>query len=552
MSNRVLVIDDKELMRDSISTMMARAGWTVQVAADGRTALKMLARQKPEAILTDLAMPGMDGIELLREIRRVDEHLPVVMMTAYATVQTAVDAMKQGAFDYLTKPFEGDELLLTMRRAIKHASLVKENAVLKTQLQKGRGTAGVPVLVGDTPIMCALKDQIGRIAQSQGTVLITGESGAGKEVVAQMIHALSPRSRSPMLALNCAALSTSLLESELFGHERGAFTGAEKLRKGRFELADGGTLLLDEISEIPPNIQAKLLRVLQERAFERVGSSVTQQTDVRVLATTNRNLRQAVEAGRFRQDLYFRLNVLPVEVPPLRLRADDVEPLCDHFLKMVADREGRAHQHFDDDALAVLRQYRWPGNVRELCNICERASIFAADRTEIRAALIEPWLALADVEAGQTRTATPHVRSAVPVQAAPPNSMVIRPDSPETSMPIENSVPAAVESEAPGQSNTAFGATNLPADSTRDFLNEPENGTAESNLPIPEVVSQPATTIAPAGRSLEEIEREVIVATLQRHRGHRQHTAQELGIGVRTLGLKLRKWKDAQLVAADL
>lgn len=502
---RVLVVDDKELMRDSVATTLTRAGLQTIVASDGVAALKLVADQRPAVVITDLQMPGMTGLELLEEIRRIDEQLPVVLMTAYATVQTAVQAMKNGAFDYITKPFEGDQLVATLRRATEHARLVRENAVLQTKLDSTRRRGdGRPTLVGQTEIMRQLRAQIEQIAPTQGTVLISGESGAGKEVVAQSIHAQSSRAGGPLLTLNCAALSPSLLESELFGHEKGAFTGADRLRKGRFELADGGTLLLDEISEIPPQIQAKLLRVLQERAFERVGSSVTQKTDVRVIATTNRNLEEAVARGSFRQDLFFRLNVLPVRVPALRERRADIALLADHFLALVAQREGRPQRRFAAESFEVLTTYDWPGNVRELYNICERASILAPGEV-IPADTVAPWLHMAMPPSATTAAPgeRPEARCEVVVSGSHPNG----------------------------------GSLHTPSS---------RNGSA------PQVAIGEQVSIPVFDRPLEEIEREVIVATLHRHQGHRQKTATELGIGVRTLGLKLRKWKELELVAADL
>jgi len=504
---RVLVVDDKELMRDSVATTLARAGMQPAVACDGVSALKLIADQRPGAVITDLQMPGMTGLELLAEIKRIDEQLPVILMTAYATVQTAVQAMKTGAFDYITKPFEGDQLVAAVSRALEHARLVRENAVLRSKLDSAhpRG-CNKPMLVGQTPLIRQMRAQIERIAPTQGTVLISGESGVGKEVVAQLIHSLSDRASRPLLTLNCAALSQSLLESELFGHEKGAFTGADRLRKGRFELADGGTLLLDEISEIPPQIQAKLLRVLQERAFERVGSSVTQRTDVRVIATTNRILEHSVARGAFRQDLFFRLNVLPVHVEPLRHRREDIALLADHFLHLVAAREGQPHRRYDDHAIHLLMAYDWPGNVRELFNICERASILSPGET-IPAALVAPWMQMA-----------------MPAEA-----------SPAASDPFDSPCEVVIPS---GASN----GNGLPR-------HLPIGESARTGRPAPDASHM---NIAVFDRPLEDIAREVIVATLHRHKAHRQKTATQLGIGVRTLGLKLRKWKELELVASDL
>ncbi len=341
--SRILVVDDKEMMRDSVSTTLARKGHTVITASSAQSALAKLAEKPCDAVITDLQMPEMSGADLLAEIRRLDEQIPVILMTAYGTIETAVAAMKQGAWDYITKPFSGDALLIAVEKAIEHGRLAKENAILRAAAAPDGCSAAAPVtheMIGRSGAMLHMRERLAMLADSHGTVLITGESGSGKEVAARWMHENSPRGRrgDPFLAINCAALSTSLLESELFGHEKGAFTGADKLRKGRFELADGGTLLLDEISEIAPEIQAKLLRVLQERAFERVGSSQSRPVDVRIIATTNRDLTAEVARGRFRQDLYFRLNVLPVHMPPLRQRADDVPALAAHFLGVVAKR----------------------------------------------------------------------------------------------------------------------------------------------------------------------------------------------------------------------
>ncbi|QNN21457.1 sigma-54-dependent Fis family transcriptional regulator [Planctomycetales bacterium ZRK34] len=463
--SKVLVVDDKQMMRDSVTTTLARAGFTTVAADNGESALAMITRHRPAAVVTDLKMPNMDGLELLTRIGRIDPDLPVILMTAYATVETAVSALKQGAFDYIQKPFEGDELVATVRRAVRHHQLANENAALK---QNTRAVQLPRKLVGDSSAMAQVRKQIEQVAASHGTVLISGESGTGKEIIAQSIHQLSPRRDQIMLCLNCAALSDSLLESELFGHEKGAFTGADQMRKGRFELADGGTLLLDEISEISPTVQAKLLRVLQERQFERVGSSATREVDVRIIATTNRQLEQAVASGQFRQDLYFRLNVLPVQLPPLRARRGDIPALAEHFLLRQAMRDGRETKAFDAEALDLLSSYDWPGNVRELENICERAAVLTAGNV-IAAGTIQPWI-------------TP----------------------------------------APGSSN----GTDAAVDSEH--------------------------TIDVHCKTLEELEREVIIRTLGQYDGHRQRTAEALGIAVRTLGLKLKKWKEDNLVASSL
>ena len=454
MGTKILVVDDKQMMRDSVGTTLQRAGFKVVAAGDGDAALAMVGRHRPSAVITDLKMPEMNGLELLAKLQQTDEQLPVIVMTAYGSIESAVEAMKQGAFDFIQKPFEGDQLIMSVRRAAEHRRLLQENAALRTNERSFQET---PALVGRSPVMRGLAQQIQQIAHSNGTVLICGESGTGKEVVARTLHAHSPRRDRVMLCLNCAALSSSLLESELFGHEKGAFTGADILRKGRFELADGGTLLLDEISEISGQLQAKLLRVLQERQFERVGASLPMRVDVRVVATTNRDLARCVAEGSFRQDLYYRLNVLPIELPPLRQRGDDMLLLAEHFLSQVAMRDGRQPKQFDDGAMQLIKQYPWPGNVRELQNICERASVLVRG-PEISQETIRPWLV----------------------------------------------APAA------------------PAADAYD----------------PVVVER-----------LEDVERHQILRVLERFSGNRQQTARSLGIGVRTLGLKLKKWKELNLVA---
>ena len=494
MSTKVLVVDDKQMMRDSVGATLQRAGYVVVVASGGEDALAKAKKHRPAAVVTDLQMPGMTGLELLTHLRAFDAELPVVLMTAYGTVADAVRAMHDGAFDFVQKPFEGDQLVMVVRRAVENRRLRKENDALKSA--RAPRESG-PELVGDSPAMRSLMQQVEQVAGSNGTVLIQGESGTGKEVVARAVHANSTRSDQIMLCLNCAALSSSLLESELFGHEKGAFTGADQLRKGRFELADGGTLLLDEISEISPQLQAKLLRVLQEGQFERVGSSTTMKVDVRVIATTNRELSRSVAEGSFRQDLYYRLNVLPLMLPSLHERADDVPKLAEYFLGQAARREGREPKRFDAQAVALLRSYRWPGNVRELQNICERACVLCPDR-EITAGLIQPWL--------QAVTAPP---------------------------------PAVVVNTAGETFATTFAMGSPPLQSP----------VPPPPLASPHVVAAPPV---PSIRPLEEIEREQVLHVLGQFSGNRTRAAQALGIGVRTLGLKLKKWKEQNLVAASV
>jgi DNA-binding NtrC family response regulator len=445
---RILIVDDQEMMRDSLAATLAREGHEVVAAGDGPTAVNRLTGARFDLLLSDVKMPRMSGVELLQEARKLRPEMPVVLMTAFATVSTAVEAMKLGAYDYIQKPFDGDEVRLLVERTLEHSRLARENAALRTIAQ-----TDVPrPLVGSSPAMQEVRRKIELVARSNVTVLVCGESGTGKELVSRAIHAASERRERPMLAVNCAALSENLLESELFGHEKGSFTGADRLRRGRFELADGGTLMLDEISEIPLNLQAKLLRVLQENAFERVGSSLTQQVDVRVVATTNRKLEEAVAAGKFRQDLFYRLNVVPIELPPLRQKVDDIPDLCRHFLHQIAKREKSPFRHIESEAVRLLQRYDWPGNIRELQNIIERACILESEPGVVRATTIEPWL---------------------------------RRDSQSV-----------------------------------------------------------ASVDGLAGKPLALIEKHVILSTLEKFRGHRVKTAQSLGIGLRTLGLKLKKWRE--------
>jgi DNA-binding NtrC family response regulator len=447
----ILVIDDTEMMRDSLEATLARAGHEITVCASAVEGLEKISGHSFDMIITDLKMPQMDGLRFLDELRKKGAEIPVIVMTAYASIKTAVDAMRKGAFDYIQKPFDADEIMLLVERTLKHHQLAKENEAFRTNArdwQRGRQ------LIGNSSAMQEVMEQVKLVAQSSATVLITGDSGTGKEMIARAIHAHSPRSEKPLLCVNCAALSHTLLESELFGHEKGAFTGADRMRKGRFELADGGTLLLDEISEMDMPLQAKLLRVLQEREFERVGSSVTRQVDVRSIATTNRDLQEMIEEGKFREDLYYRLNVVPIHLPPLTERsADDLEVLSEYFLRRCADRDGRSVRIMSKSAMALLKSYSWPGNVRELENLMERISILGTDE-------------------------------------------VITDDAIRAALNV-------------GQSAARAQKSNL---------------NMEDNM------------------SLENMERKLIVQTLAKFGGHRQKTAQSLGIGIRTLGMKIKRW----------
>ncbi|NQU22751.1 MAG: sigma-54-dependent Fis family transcriptional regulator [Candidatus Nealsonbacteria bacterium] len=445
---RVLVVDDHRQARESMAAALRDSGHRVDCCSSAPEALRVLRDASYDCIVTDLKMPGMSGIEFIVQLEQRRCGTQIVMVTAHATVASAVEAMRHGAFDYIEKPFDVDRLDRLVGRAICHGRLMKR----EPGDDDGSGACAMPVMIGSSDAMRALRTRIDQVAPTPETVLITGESGTGKELVARAVHLQSPRRDDPLISLNCPVLSAQLMESELFGHERGAFTGADALRIGRFEMADGGSILLDEVTEIELSLQAKLLRVLQERSFERVGSSRTIRVDVRVLATTNRDLLMEIEAGRFREDLFYRLAVVPLAVPPLRDRREDVAELTDHFFERCARRLNRQPCTLESAARQLLADYDWPGNVRELENIVTRASV----------------LNLGD--------------------------------------PIR-------------------------ADDLRRWLLTGASGEEES-----------AADDLPVGLSLHEMERKLIEATLEHYCGHRTKTAEALGIGVRTLSDKLRKY----------
>lgn len=395
-SGRVLVVDDHRQARESMADILRRVGHDVSCCSSAAEALQVVETKAFDCIVTDLQMPGMTGIEFIVQLERRKYGAQIVMVTAHASVASAVEAMRHGAFDYIEKPFDVDQLESLVGKAIRNGRLLDE-----TIRHEAAAPADVaPVMVGGSPAMQNLRDKIARLAPTPETVLIHGESGTGKELVAKTIHAMSRRASGPMVSLNCPVLSAQLMESELFGHERGAFTGAEASRTGRFEMAHGGSILLDEVTEIDLNLQAKLLRVLQERSFERVGSSKTIEVDVRVLATTNRDLKREVAEGRFREDLYYRLAVVPVEVPPLRDRREDVPALIEHFVRRCAERLDRQPIELDAAALELLVRYHWPGNVRELENVVTRASVLQGE-TPLTAKELRRWL-LADPSASRS------------------------------------------------------------------------------------------------------------------------------------------------------
>ena len=368
----MLVADDEPSSRSGLAALLRDEGYDVELAADGYKAVARLEDISPDVLLTDLKMPGLDGLELLRRARQMHPELVVILMTGFAEIETAVKAMREGAEDYLTKPLQIEELVISIERALERRGLRREAHELRARL---RDKLRFDNIIGTSPAMQEVFKTIAQVAPSRASVLITGESGTGKELVAQAIHEHSPRADKPFVRLHCAALAESILESELFGHEKGAFTGSIGRREGRFWQANGGTLFLDEIGEISQAVQVKLLRFLQERTFERVGGNETIKVDVRVIAATNRDLASEVASGRFREDLFYRLNVVNVELPPLRARPSDVLPLAAHFLQKFSRENGKLIAGFDAAAIARILSYRWPGNVRELENVIERAVV---------------------------------------------------------------------------------------------------------------------------------------------------------------------------------
>jgi two-component system NtrC family response regulator len=372
----ILVVDDESNYLTVMEALLGEAGYEVLTAPSAIEAVKIAAASDLDLVLTDMKMPKMSGIELLDQLQRLYPGLPVIIMTAFGTVEKAVSAMKKGAFDYILKPFKNDEILVTIAKALEHRHLILTNRLLNQELDK---KYGFPTIVGTSRIMEDILALVKRVAGSRATVLITGESGTGKELIARAIHQVSNRATKSFISVNCGALTETLLESELFGHERGAFTHAVAMRKGRFELADTGTLFMDEVAEMSQGLQVKLLRVLQEMEFERVGGARTIKVDVRVVAASNRDLKEEVEAGRFREDLFYRLNVVHLHLPPLRQRQEDIPLLAAHFIKKYVKENLRDKTRITPEALKVLIHYAWPGNVRELENVMERAVILCSN-----------------------------------------------------------------------------------------------------------------------------------------------------------------------------
>ncbi|GAB4258237.1 MAG: sigma-54 dependent transcriptional regulator [Deferrisomatales bacterium] len=368
----ILIVDDEPNYCTVLAQLFEDEGYRALTATNPFAALECLAREPVDAVLSDLKMARMDGLALLGRIREDHPGVPVLVLTAYATVESALEAMRLGAFDYLTKPFRNEQLLLAVEKALAHRRLHVENEALRRELRRLSGQE----ILGCSAAVRALTEQIAKIAPAPSAVLITGETGTGKELVARALHRVSPRAEGPMVTVNCAALPATLLESELFGHEKGAFTGASESKRGLLEMADGGTLFLDEIGDFPLRLQPKLLRVLEDKRFRRVGGTVELSTDVRVVAATNRDLPAMIEEGRFREDLYYRLNVVSLHVPPLRERREDISLLVLHFLRQAGPKLGRRVTRVDPETMRRLEGYPWPGNARELRNVIERGVLF--------------------------------------------------------------------------------------------------------------------------------------------------------------------------------
>ena len=388
MKARLAILDDEQRMVDILGMVLRREGHDVHTFVDPLAVLGALEKEPFDLLLTDLKMPEMDGVEVLRRTRALQPELPVILITAHATIPTAIEAMRAGAFDYVEKPFDNTELKSLVQRALDVTRLSRENRYLRAELAS---RYALDSIVAESPALREVLDLVRRAARSPSTVLVSGESGTGKELVARAVHYHSDRVGQPFLAVNCKAFAPGVLESELFGHEKGAFTGALRSRPGIFERADGGTLFLDEVGECEPDCQAKLLRVLQERSFQRVGGSVERSVDVRIVAASNRDLRDEIAAGAFREDLYFRLAVIPIHIPPLRERTEDVLPLARHFLRAWNERLERDVAGWSPEVEAYLVRHTWPGNVRELENALERGVVLArGDRIELDDLLVEP------------------------------------------------------------------------------------------------------------------------------------------------------------------
>lgn len=485
-SRSVLVVDDDAQIRSLLTDLLKEAGYTVRSAKTGAEATASVAKQRPDLVMMDVKLPDMDGLDVLKSIKRERPELEVIVMTAFGGSSSAIKAMEHGAYDYVTKPFEIDDLLATLRRVFEHAAMSEEVSALRLEL--GKSAAERERIVGSSRPMLEVYKLIGKVAGSDATVLITGESGTGKELVAEALHRASKRNPYPLVKVSCAALPESLLETELFGHEKGSFTGAMTMRKGRFESANKGTIFLDEIGEMTLGTQTKLLRILQEHEFERIGSNTPIKVDIRVIAATNRDLAEEVDEGNFREDLYYRLNVIHIHMPPLRDRMDDIPQLVEHFLAKYRAKPDAIPTPISQEAVARLLEHDWPGNVRELENAIERAVVLSRGNT-----IMPEHLPLAEspVSAGgRARSRKADAKAAA----------------------SKNGGPDEVEVAAGGTNGTGDGAVN----------GEHANGSFKE--------------------AVESLERKLIAEALERNGGNRSKAAEELGIYRRLLYAKMREY----------
>ena len=485
-SRSVLVVDDDAQIRSLLTDLLKEAGYTVRSAKTGAEATASVAKQRPDLVMMDVKLPDMDGLDVLKSIKRERPELEVIVMTAFGGSSSAIKAMEHGAYDYVTKPFEIDDLLATLRRVFEHAAMSEEVSALRLEL--GKSAAERERIVGSSRPMLEVYKLIGKVAGSDATVLITGESGTGKELVAEALHRASKRNPYPLVKVSCAALPESLLETELFGHEKGSFTGAMTMRKGRFESANKGTIFLDEIGEMTLGTQTKLLRILQEHEFERIGSNTPIKVDIRVIAATNRDLAEEVDEGNFREDLYYRLNVIHIHMPPLRDRMDDIPQLVEHFLAKYRAKPDAIPTPISQEAVARLLEHDWPGNVRELENAIERAVVLSRGNT-----IMPEHLPLAESPVSAGGRARSRKADAKAVAS-------------------KNGEPDEVEVEAGGTNGTGDGAVN----------GEHANGSFKE--------------------AVESLERKLIAEALERNGGNRSKAAEELGIYRRLLYAKMREY----------
>ncbi len=511
----ILLVEDKADLREVLRKALEKAGHAVDDAPDGNSAIDRIRRRRYLLVLTDLKLPGASGLDVLREVKQADPAIPVILMTAYGSVEEAVTAMKEGAFDFIQKPIDFDHLRLLVDRAARQQELLRENLILREEYA---ARYGFPRIVGEHASLKAISQQVQRVAATDSTVLLLGESGTGKELFARAIHHLSARREQPFIAINCAAIPEGLVENELFGHERGAFTGAGARKIGKMELANRGTLFLDEIGELPPAIQSKLLRVLEERKFDRVGGTVPVEVDVRILTATNRDLRAAIAAKSFREDLYFRIAAVPLTIPPLRDRGNDTLLLAQHFLEHYRREFNKPALTLADDARDALLAYHWPGNVRELQNAIERAVILS-DATLVDAAAL----------------ALPVAR---PAPGALPAGLL------DGAAPLGQAAaasPSLAPHVAPGFSPASSAASpNSGAPDVAPGFSPPLSSPAPAGPSAPSSFNWDGTLEEVTARAVAHVERAKIEAVLRECRWNKTRAAERLGLSPKTLLAKLR------------